>query len=180
MYPPKIKPLLACGALAFALLTAAAHSFKVGDIDIGHPNARPTRAGQTVGGGYLLLSNGGAADRLVSASTAVAASVEMHSMSMDGDVMRMRQLDAIELPAGQVVELKSGGFHLMLIGLKQPLRAGSKFPLTLNFEKAGAVVVTVHVEDAKSAAAAAPTGGAASAPKADHDHSTMHMHQHKH
>lgn len=151
---PSIQRLIATTALAFAALgatvDASAHSFKVGAIDIGHPNARPTNPGQQVGAGYLKLSNQGAADRLLSASSPVAASVELHSMSMEGDVMKMRQVDAIDLPAGQTVELKPGGYHLMLMGLKAPLKAGDKLPLTLKFEKAGEIVVTVNVENPKA------------------------------
>lgn len=152
--------LIAALTLAAAALAANAHSFKLGDIDIGHPYARPTRDGQQVGGGYLKLANKGAADRLVSATSPAAGSVEIHSMSMEGDVMKMRQVDAIDLPTGQTVELKPGGFHLMLMGLKAPLKAGDKFPVTLRFEKAGEVVVTVNVEEPKPAA-----GG-----MADHKH----------
>ena len=144
---------IAGGALALAALSTAAHSFKLGDIDIGHPYARPSLPGQQVGGGYLKLVNKGAADRLLSAASPAAASVEIHSMTMEGDVMKMRQVDAIELATGQTVELKPGGYHLMLMGLKAPLKAGDKIPLTLKFEQAGEVVVTVNVEVPKSAAA---------------------------
>jgi copper(I)-binding protein len=135
--------------LALAALSAVAHSFKLGEIDIGHPYARPTREGQMVGAGYLKLANKGPVDRLVSATSPAAGSVEIHSMSMEGDVMKMRQVDAIELATGQTVELKPGGYHLMLMGLKAPLKVGEKFPLTLKFEKAGEVVVTIKVEEPK-------------------------------
>ncbi len=135
--------------LALAALSAVAHSFKLGEIDIGHPYARPTREGQMVGAGYLKLANKGPVDRLVSATSPAAGSVEIHSMSMEGDVMKMRQVDAIELATGQTVELKPGGYHLMLMGLKAPLKVGEKFPLTLKFEKSGEVVVTVNVEEPK-------------------------------
>ncbi len=155
--------LLAGTALTLATLVASAHSYKLGSIDIGHPNARPTVAGQTMGGGFMTLVNAGAADRLLSATTAVAASVQIHSMTMDGNVMKMRQLDALELPAGQTVELKPGALHLMLVGLKAPLKAGDTFPMTLKFEKAGEVVVTVNIEQPEAA-------------KAEPDHDHMHMH----
>ena len=140
--------------LAVAALSASptlAHDYQLGAIAIGHPFSRATSAGQAVGGGFLKLNNGGGADKLVSASTPAAASVELHTMRMEGDVMRMRQLDAIELPAGQTVELKPGGLHLMLMGLKAPLKAGDMVPLTLKFEKAGEVTVQLKVE--------APGGG---------------------
>lgn len=135
--------------VALAALTAVAHSYKLGEIDIGHPYARPTREGQSVAGGYLKLTNKGVADRLVSARSLAADAAELHSMTMDGDVMKMRQVDAIELATGQTVELKPGGYHLMLMGLKAPLKAGDQIPLTLKFEKAGEVVVTLKVEDPK-------------------------------
>ena len=131
---------------AAASLAAQAHDFKIGAIAIGHPYARATVAGQPAGGGFLKLDNKGADDRLLSATADVSGAVELHSMSMDGDVMRMRQVDAISLPAGKTVELKPGGFHIMFIGLKAPLKEGDKFPLKLKFEKAGEVTVEVKVE----------------------------------
>ena len=120
--------------------------------------ARATVAGQRAGGGYLTLNGGAAADKLVGASAPVAERVELHSMSMDGDVMRMRQVEAIDVPAGQAVELKPGGLHLMLMGLKQPLQAGSRFPLTLRFERGAPVTLDVAVEAAGAASAPAGLG----------------------
>ena len=144
-----IKKAIAGATLALAALSAVAHSFKLGEIDIGHPYARPTREGQMVGAGYLKLANKGPADRLVSATSPAAGTVEIHSMSMEGDVMKMRQVDAVEIATGQTVELKPGGYHLMLMGLKTPLKVGDQIPLTLKFEKAGEVVVTIKVEEPK-------------------------------
>ena len=132
--------------LCTSALVAQAHSFKLGDINIGHPYARTTATGQASGGGYLKLENKGADVKLLSASADVSASVELHSMSMEGDVMRMRQVDGIALPKGKTVELKPGGLHIMFMGLKAPLKSGDKFPLKLKFEKAGEVTVTVNVE----------------------------------
>ena len=151
----KSKLILSAAALAFASAFAHAHSFKLGEIDIGHPYARATVAGQPTGGGYLSLDNKGRDDKLLSATAAVSASVELHSMSMEGDVMRMRRVDGIALPTGKKVELKPGGFHLMFVGLKAPLKAGDKFPMTLKFEKAGEVEVTVNVEAPTAAGEAA-------------------------
>ena len=151
----------AAAATAFTALPppARAHGFQLGAIAIGHPWARATAPGQPGGAGYLSLDNRGAADRLLSARAAVAERVELHAMWMDGDVMRMRQRDAIDLPAGEKVDFKPGGTHLMLVGLKAPLKAGDRFPLTLTFEKAGTVEVVVNVE-----AASAPAAAAGSAP----------------
>ncbi len=148
----RIQRLIAGAALGLVTLAAAAHSYTLGDIKIGHPHARPTHTGQQVGAGYLKLSNQGVADRLISATSPAAASVEMHSMSMEGDVMKMREVEAIDVPRGATVELKPGGYHLMLMGLKVPLKSGDRVPMTLKFEKAGEVVVTVNVEDPKPAA----------------------------
>ena len=143
--------LIAGSALALATLAVSAHSFKIGAIDIADPIARPTAPGQPSGTAYMKLTNKGAADRLIVASTTAAQSVELHAMVMDADVMKMRQIDAIELPSGQLVELKSGGYHLSLVGLKAPLKSGDKVPLKLKFEKAGEVEVMIKVEPATSA-----------------------------
>ena len=150
-----IKPLVFGAALVLAAGIVGAHEFKAGAVAIGHPYARATAAGQTIGGGYFKLENNGGDDRLVSASAKVAGSVEIHEMKMEGDVMRMRQVDAIALPAGKTVELKPGGLHIMFIGLKAPLKAGAKFPMKLRFEKAGEVEVMVNVEAPAAAGAAA-------------------------
>ena len=140
----KLQPLAA--ALCLCAAAAFGHDFQAGSLTILHPYARATAPSQPTGGGYLSIVNKGADDRLVSASSPRARSVQLHSMRMEGDVMHMREVDAIELPAGKTVELKPGGFHLMLVGLKAPLTAGQTFALKLVFEKAGAVSVDVKVE----------------------------------
>jgi copper(I)-binding protein len=86
------------------------------------------------------------ADRLVAVSSPVAKKVELHTMSMQGDVMKMRPLAAIDIPAGQPVTLSPGRMHIMLLGLIQPLREGQSFPLTLSFDHAGPRQVTVAIE----------------------------------
>ena len=142
---------LAC--LATWMATSVwAHDFKVGDLKIGHPWARPTVQGQMAGGGFLKIENTGkSADRLLSASTTAPADhLELHTMSMEGDVMKMRQVDAIDIPAGSTVELKPGAFHVMFMGLKSPLKLGDKLPVTLKFEKAGEVQVEMWVEQPKA------------------------------
>lgn len=143
----KIIQTTAAVLVALAAAAAAAHDYKAGAIEIDHPYARSTAAGQSNGGGYMKLVNGGgAADRLVSVSAGVAHSVELHEMTMDGNVMRMRQVDGIALQPGQTVELKPGGYHVMFVGLKAPLKAGDTFPMTLKFEKSGEVRVDVKIE----------------------------------
>lgn len=107
--------------------------------------ARPTVAGQAGGGGYLKITGGSTPDRLLSASAGVAKMVELHTMEMDGNVMRMRSIDGIDVPAGQAVELSPGGKHIMFMGLNKTLKVGDSFPLTLRFQKAGEVKVDVKV-----------------------------------
>ena len=130
--------------VAGALLLAAA-SGAFAQVKVEQPWARPTVEGQMAGGAFLKIQNVGGADRLLSASSSAAGMVQLHTMSMEGDVMKMREVEAIDLPAGKTVELRPGGLHLMLMGLKSPLKEGSKVPLTLKFEKAGEVKVEVPV-----------------------------------
>jgi copper(I)-binding protein len=144
-----------------ALLVAGAvhaHDYQVGSISIDYPHARPTVPRQPAGAAYLTLENrGDASDRLLSLSSPVARSAEIHTMSMDGDVMRMREVGVLDLAPAAKVEMKPGhGYHIMLMGLKQPLKAGDKFPLTLNFEKAGKIEVSVMVDSQESRPAAPP------------------------
>jgi periplasmic copper chaperone A len=118
--------------------------------------ARPSVQGQAAGGGFLKITGGGAADKLVSARADVSKTVELHTMTMEGDVMRMREIGAIDVPAGRTVELKPGGLHVMFIGIHKPLKAGDSFPLTLRFEKAGEVKVEMKVMTQAAGAAAEP------------------------
>ena len=147
----QMKKLMIAAALSAAALGAQAQAAKAGAIRVESAYARATVVGQPAGGGFLRLVNAGADDRLVSASSEVAASVELHLMAMKGDVMQMRRVDAIDVKAGQTVDLKPGGYHLMLMGLKAPLKAGSSFPVKLKFEKSGEVTVNVKVEAASAA-----------------------------
>ena len=135
---------------------AQAQAVVAGDLMIQQAWSRPTPAGAPVGAGYLTIVNTGKrADRLLSVSSSVAQTSEIHEMSMDGGIMRMRALPAgILIPAGQAVALAPGGFHLMLIGLRQPLKAGERVPAVLRFERAGAVTVELAVLDRPPAAAA--------------------------
>ena len=133
--------LVACCAAAFAILPVAAQNAP----KVEGAWARPTVEGQAAGGGFLKIVGGAAADRLVAASAGVSHRVELHTMTMDGNIMRMREIDAIDVPAGQTVELKPGGLHVMFMELKAPLKNGSSFPLTLRFEKGGEVTVQMTV-----------------------------------
>lgn len=136
-------------ALALASVPAAAHDYSAGDLKIDHPWARATPGAITTGAVYLsVTATGSAPDRLVAAATPRAAKAELHTQMMDGDVMKMRALSAIEINPGEPAVLKPGSLHIMLVGLTAPLREKDRFPLTLTFEKAGKVDVDVLVESA--------------------------------
>ena len=157
---PAMRPstlLCALGAaLAIAGAQAQAHDYKAGSVRIGHPYATPSIPGAPHGAAYLAtLENGGsAADRLVRASSPAAARVEIHTMSMDGGVMRMREIEAIPVAPKETVTMRPGqGYHLMLMQLKAPLKVGDTFPLTLEFEKGGKVEVRVDVQQPRAKAA---------------------------
>jgi periplasmic copper chaperone A len=135
-------------ALAMFGLATAFHAWaqKAGDLEIDHAWARATPPGASVGGGYVTVRNeGGAADKLIGASSPAADEVQLHVMSMDNGVMRMRQVQSFKLTAHGELMLKPGGNHLMFLGLKRPLKPGEKVPVKLRFEKAGEVEVQLEV-----------------------------------
>lgn len=150
---------------------ALAHEYKAGEITIAHPHARATVPGQPAAAAYIGLDNGGkTSDKLLGASSPMAKSVEIHTMSMDNNVMRMREVKAIDITPGAKIAMKPGdGYHLMMLGLKEPLKVGDKFPMTLVFEKAGSVEVSISVDATVPKAAAS-----ASAPAAEPAHNHKH------
>lgn len=138
-------------------LSAQAHVFAVGELFVRHPYAAPSLAGSQNGAVYFkgIQNKGKEADQLLSAKTQVADKVEIHEMTMSGDVMKMRPLSSIEIPAGGEVSVAKGnpnGYHLMLLGLKKPLKDGDRFPVWLTFKQAGEVKVEVYVQTPKAAA----------------------------
>ena len=140
---------IAAGALALMLATPiAAHDFRRGTISIAHPWTRQTAPGQASAGGFRPVPNTEKQPaRLTGGSPPATAKVEIHTMSMTGGVMRMRPLpNGLPVPAGGKLELKPGSHHIMLIGLKKPLKLGTLVPLTLRFERAGMVTVQLKVE----------------------------------
>ncbi|WP_294644756.1 copper chaperone PCu(A)C [uncultured Aureimonas sp.] len=150
---------LAAITVGVALLgPAGAHEFNVGDITIDHPSSRPTPPGAKVGVGYVTIRNDGAeADRLIGGSATVAGRFEIHESSLEGGVARMRRVeDGIALEPGATVKLASGGAHVMLLDLKEPIVKGQTFDGTFVFERAGTVPVRFSV-DGFGAAAAAPS-----------------------
>ena len=126
---------------AVALLAAAVHA----QVTVDKPWVRTTVAQQTTTAAYLTItsSRGG---KLVSASSPVAAAVDVHEMKMAGDMMKMRAVDALALPAGKPVEFKPNGYHLMMTGLKAPVKAGDVVPITLVVEDAKGKRETVDVK----------------------------------
>jgi copper(I)-binding protein len=140
---------LAAGALALSLATPVlAQTVTAGSIAIEQPWARATPPGAQVGGGYMTITNtGGESDTLVGGSSPVAGEVQVHEMSMQDGVMKMRELpDGLQIKAGETVTLKPGGYHLMLMNLKEPLKQGEQVSATLEFAKAGKVEVMLNVE----------------------------------
>lgn len=140
--------LLASLALPALAQHGPAAETRAGALVIRQPWSRAAPA-QGTGAGFMTLGNTGAtADRLLSASSPAARRVELHTHIRDGEVMRMRAVPNIEIPAGQAVELRPGGFHVMLIGLTAALAQGTEVPLTLRFEQAGEVQVMLSVQGA--------------------------------
>jgi copper(I)-binding protein len=126
---------------------ALAQQYTLHDLRIDHPFARATPPGAQSGSVYATIENRGTSkDRLVRVASPAAASVELHSMTMDGNVMRMRAIGGLDIEPGAKVTLGSAGYHVMLVGLVRPLVAGDRIPVTLTFQKAGAVDVTAVVE----------------------------------
>jgi hypothetical protein len=162
-YPmkPALKLVASATLLTFLAAPVQAQEVKAGDLVITQPWSRATPGGAKIAGGFLTIENKGAApDRLIGVAGDVAGRVEIHEMSMNNGVMTMRPLDkGLPIEPGKTVKLAPGGYHLMLMDLKTPLKQGDKVPLTLQFEKAGKVALSLDVE-----------GVGAQAP---HDHSGM-------
>ena len=129
--------------IVLAFLAAPAWS----QVTVEQPWSRATPPGSQIGVGFMQLRNAGStAERVVGAASPLAGRVEMHVTRREGDVMRMRQVQAFEIPAGGSFELKPGGAHLMLVGLERPLKQGDRVPLTLRLEKGGEVQVELEVQ----------------------------------
>jgi len=159
------------GTCLVGMPKAMAQNYMVGNIEISQPWARPSTV--NTGAAYFTLTNKGqSSDALTSVSGDVAGKVELHTMTMDGNIMRMRRVESLILPAGKSISVEPGGLHIMLIGLKKPLVEGETFPLHLTFAKAGGVDITVHVQ------AKPPVHGDAAMPQgegAHMDHSMPNM-----
>jgi copper(I)-binding protein len=144
-----LVPMAALAALGTSALAQAGQSES---LFIHHAWSRETAAGQSVGGGFMTIANrGAAADRLLSGTSPVATEVQLHTMTMDGGIMRMRRVEGgIAVPARGTLELKPGSYHIMFMGLTRQLRQGERFPVTLRFQRAGNVTVQVSVQPVTS------------------------------
>ncbi len=158
-------------ALATLLAThlVSAHGTHASNIHVEQAQARASVGNQSNGAAFLTIENQGKADdALQSVAAPIADKVEIHMMTMDGDVMRMRSVERLEIKAGEKIEMKPGqGYHIMLIGLKKPLKAGENFPMQLSFRKAGKVRVAVTVMEAGTS------------PKSGQDEQTHEHHHHQ-
>jgi copper(I)-binding protein len=142
-------------ALGFGF-SVQAQEAKVGPIKVDHAYTRATVPGQQVAGGFMKIENKGTSgDQLLSASSPAAGEVQLHEMAMEGNVMKMRQVRDIAVPAGGSVELKPGGLHLMFMNIKAPLSVGESVPVKLKFAKAGEVEVKMPVNAMGQAGGAA-------------------------
>lgn len=137
--------LLLASVLVTTSVIADNDEIKLGSLKIEDAKARATVPAQKMSGGFMKIENKGGADKLLAASSSVSKTMELHAMSMEGNVMKMREIKAIEIPANGKVELKSGGLHLMFIDLKEQLKPGSTIKVKLKFEKAGEVEVPFKV-----------------------------------
>jgi copper(I)-binding protein len=144
-----INSILLASTFVATTVLASGHEIKVGNLKIENPQARATVPAQKMSGGFLKIENKGGADRLLSASSPASKTMELHTMTMDGNVMRMREVKAIDVPANGMVELRPGGLHLMFMDLNEQLKPGSTFKVKLKFEKAGEVEVPFKVMDNK-------------------------------
>ena len=143
-----IRLLSLVAMLAIAPLAVLAHSYTVGALKIEHPWTRPTPMSAPTAAGYLVITNSGATpDRFLGGKSPLAARLQIHLMSMDGGIMRMRPIDAgLVLQPHGTVRFEPGGYHLMLIAPKRPFRIGDRIPATLMFARAGALRVEFYVQ----------------------------------
>ena len=136
--------------IAATLLASAAwaQDYKLGSLEISQPWTRATAPTAKAGGGFVTITNKGTTpDRLIAARSTASAKSEIHEMKMDGNVMRMRELDkGVEIPPGATVTLKPGGYHIMFMELKAPFAKDAKVPVTLVFERAGSIDVPFTVQ----------------------------------
>lgn len=159
-------PRLLAAALAVLLTLSTAPgsadepAAKLGALRIEAAWARPTAAAAANGAAYFTIHDEGTEpDRLIKAGSPAAGMVELHTHLVEGNVMRMRPVEAIEVHPGTPTVLQPGGLHVMLMGLKAPLKEGERMPLTLTFEKAGTVTIEVPIQRRAPGSSGSPMPG---------------------
>jgi copper(I)-binding protein len=156
-----LASIAAAAVIASSLATARAEEVRAGDLVISQAWSRATPNGAKIGGSYLTIENKGTApDKLIGASSDAAGSIQVHEMSMSGGTMKMRPLESgLTIEPGKAVKLAPGGYHLMMMELKNQLKQGDKLAITLEFEKAGKVPVSFDVMGVGAQAPGADAGG---------------------
>ena len=144
-----VKNVLIAAAVLLPACFANAHQYQSGALQIAHPWSQqlPPNA-PTVAAYFVIQNTGNSADRLVSVDTPIADKAELHQHVMQGDLMKMQPVARVEVPPGGTVTFAPMAYHVMLVGLKDRslLQDGKHFPMTLHFEKAGAITVDVNVQ----------------------------------
>ena len=157
-------------ALFFLTVPAFGHEYLLGELNIGHPWARPTLGQSLNGAAYLTIENKGQTDdTIVAVETPGARKAELHTHIVEDSVVKMRKLgNGLRVPAGETVKFEPGSHHIMLLGVKEALKLGQKMPLTLVFQNAGAIDVMVNIEMQPAAAAGESKGEAAVVDHSNH------------
>ena len=155
--------------ISIALIAASAGALAQSSVEIKDPWVRATVAQQKATGAFMQLT-AKADSKLVEAKSPVAGVVEIHEMAMDNNVMKMRQIPGLALPAGKAVELKPGGYHVMLLDLKAQVKEGDVVPVTLVFEGKDGKRETVEIKAPAKPLAAMPAMANKPAPAAEHKH----------
>jgi periplasmic copper chaperone A len=145
---PFTRAILCATMLLFLAAPARAEEVRAGDLVITQAWSRATPGGARIGGGYLTIENKGTSpDRLIGGSADISDKIQVHEMATNNGVMTMRPLDkGLVIEPGKTVKLAPGGYHLMLLDLKSPLKQGDKLPVTLEFEKAGKIKLSLDVQ----------------------------------
>ncbi len=143
-----IFSLIVTATILFIASDLHAKDYKVGNLMISDPWARASAGPVKTGAAYIgkISNHGSSMDRLIGATSPTAKRVTVHNSIIENGIAKMRHVKTMDIHPGHAASLKPGGYHIMLMGLKAPLKAGSSFPLTLEFEKAGKIEVTVDVK----------------------------------
>lgn len=149
--------VLLIGAMSISMMSMAiAHDVQTDAVRIAHPFAIPSPPGAANGAAYVDITAFSDPVTLVGASSPASSTVELHHMQMNDDMMQMRHVEEIRIEAGETTTMRpGGGFHLMLIGLTEPLKEGQRFPLTLNFAEQDDVAIEVWIQNAQQGSKAA-------------------------